>query len=62
MCIRVCTQQCKCILGFYEVFLNMEDRNNYVDEYLTEKKLNLKTKKCSFNYLKSQYYYIIVKR
>jgi hypothetical protein len=30
-------------------FLNMEDENNYLDEYLTLKKLNLKSKKYLLN-------------
>jgi hypothetical protein len=31
-------------------FLNMEDENNYLDEYFRLRKLNLKSKKYSFNY------------
>ena len=34
----------------YEINLNMEDENNYLDEYLILKKLNFKKKKYSFNY------------
>ena len=30
--------------------INIEDENNYLDEYLTLKKLNLKSKKYLFNY------------
>ncbi len=30
--------------------LNMEDENNYLDEYFTLEKLNLKSKKYLFNY------------
>jgi hypothetical protein len=30
--------------------LNMEDENNYLDEYFKFNKLNLKSKKYSFNY------------
>ena len=50
MCIWVCFQRCKLILDFYKINLNMEDENIYLDEYLTLKKLNLKSKKYSFNY------------
>ncbi len=50
MCIWVIFQRCKVVLGRHELYLNMEDENNYLDEYLTLKKLNLKTKKYSFNY------------
>jgi hypothetical protein len=49
--IRMCTwigfQRCKILLQFHA---NMEDENNYLDEYLTFEKLNLKRKKYSFNY------------
>ncbi len=37
MCIWVCIQRCKFILNLCKVFLNMEDKNNYQDEYLTGK-------------------------
>ncbi len=54
MCIWVCIQLCKFILNRYKVFLNledeflnMEDENIYLDDYLTENKLNLKTEKYS---------------
>jgi hypothetical protein len=46
MYIWVIFQLCKVVLGWYEIYLNMED----LDEYLTSKKLNLKRKKYSFNY------------
>ncbi len=49
MCIWVFFQRCKCVLGSHEIFLNMEDENNYLDEYFT-KKSNLKRKNDSFNY------------
>jgi hypothetical protein len=52
MCICVCFQRYKFIFDDYKVNLNIEDESNYLDEYLTEKKLNLKTKKYSFNYCK----------
>jgi hypothetical protein len=45
MCIWVCFQRCKLILDDYKLNLNMEDENNSLDEYLTEKKLKLKRKK-----------------
>ena len=50
MCFLVGFQRCKIVLDFREICLNMEDENNYFDEYLTLKKLNLKKKKFSFNY------------
>ncbi len=50
MCIWVGFQRCKIVLDYREIYLNMEDENNYLDEYLTLKKLNLKRKKYSFNY------------
>ncbi len=50
MCIWVIFQRCKVVLDWYEIYLNMDDENNYLDEYLTKNKLNLKTKKYSFNY------------
>ena len=50
MCIWVLFQRYKLILNDYKINLNMEDENNYLDEYLTLKKLNLKSKKYSFNY------------
>ncbi len=59
MCIWVCIQlgkyllnRCKVILNKEnqnKEFLNMEDENNYFDEYLTLKKLNLKNRKYLFN-------------
>ena len=51
LCIWICFQRYKLILNNdYKINLNMEDENNYLDEYLTLKKLNLKSKKYSFNY------------
>ena len=50
MCIWICFKRCKIILNDYKINLNMEDENNYLDEYLTLRKLNLKSKKYSFNY------------
>ena len=38
MCMWVCFQRCKIILNDYKINLNMEDENNYLDEYLTLKK------------------------
>ncbi len=49
-CIWVCFQRYKPLLDDYKINLNMEDENNYLDECLTLKKLNLKSKKYSFNY------------
>ncbi len=37
MCIWVCFQLYKLILDDYNLILNMEDENNYLDEYLREK-------------------------
>jgi hypothetical protein len=48
MCIWLCFQQCKLILDDMILILNMEVENNYLDEYLTEKKLNLKREKYLF--------------
>ncbi len=55
MCIWVCFPRYKLILDAYKINLNMEDENNYLDEYLTEriqfekKKTHLIIKK--FNYI-----------
>ena len=45
MCVWVCFQRCKLVFDEYNLNLNMEDVNNYLDEYLTENELNLKRKK-----------------
>ncbi len=37
MCIWVIFQRCKVVLRWHEIYLNMENENNYMDEYLTEK-------------------------
>ena len=51
LCIWVLFQRYKLILlNDYKINLNMEDENNYLDEYLTLNKLNLKSKKYLFNY------------
>ena len=50
MCIWVLFQRYKLILNDYKINLNMEDENNYLDEYLTLNQFNLKSKKYSFNY------------
>ena len=50
MCVWVCFKRCKLILDDHKLILNMDDENNYLEEYLTENKLNLKRKKYSFNY------------
>ncbi len=50
MCIWVCFKRCKIILDDHKINLNMDDENNYLDEYLTENKFKLKRKKYSFNY------------
>ncbi len=58
MCIWILFQHYKVVLGWYEICLNMDDENNYLDEYLTKNKLNfkLKTKKYSFNYQNTIYF------
>ena len=51
LCIWVLFQRYKLILlNDYKINLNMDDENNYLDEYLTLNKLNLKSKKYLFNY------------
>ncbi len=50
LCVWIFFQRCKMILDDCKLNLNLDDENNYLDEYLTLNKLNLKTKKCSFNY------------
>ena len=45
MCIWITFQRCKIVLDKYEIYLNMDDENNFLDEYLTKNKLNLKTVK-----------------
>ena len=50
MCIWVLFERYKLILNDYKINLNMEDENNYLHEYLTLNKLNLKSKKYLFNY------------
>ena len=49
MAIWIFFQRIKIILKD-DYVLNMEDENNYLNEYLKSKKLNLKSKKYSFNY------------
>ena len=50
MCIWVLFQRCKIILDDCKLNLNMEDENNYLDEYFRPRKLNLTSKKYLFNY------------
>ena len=50
LCIWICFQRYKLIFNDYKINLNMEDENIYFNEYLKSKKLNLKSKKYSFNY------------
>ncbi len=50
MCIWVLFQRCKIIFDDCKLNLSMEDENNYLDEYFRLRKLNLKSKKNSFNY------------
>ena len=49
MCIWIFFQRLKIMLED-DYDLNMEDENNYLDEYFKFNKLNLKSKKYSFNY------------
>ena len=37
MCIWIGIQRCKIVLKFHDCDLNMEDENNYLDEYFTLK-------------------------
>jgi hypothetical protein len=41
MCIWVGFQRCKIVLDYRGIYLNMEDENNFLNEYLTLDKLNL---------------------
>ena len=43
LCIWICLQRFKIILNDKKINLNIDDENNYLNEYLTLKKLNLKT-------------------
>ena len=55
MCIWICIKRYKYVLNDHKINLNVEDENNYLDENLTLKKFNLKTKNYSFSYYKMQY-------
>ena len=50
ICIWIFFQRYKMILNDYKLNINMEDENNYLDEYFKLNKLNLKKKNYSFNY------------
>jgi len=51
MCVWVFFQRLKFMLeDDFEYNLNIEDENNYLDEYFKLNKINLKSKKYSFNY------------
>ena len=50
ICIWIFFQRYKLILDDYKLNINMEDENNYLDEYFKLKKLNLKKKNYLFNY------------
>ena len=45
LCIWLCLQRFKFILNDKNINLNIDDENNYLNEYLTLKKLNLKAVK-----------------
>ena len=49
MCIWLCFHRYFVILNNNKIDLNMEDENNYLDEYFRLRKLNLKTKNQSLN-------------
>ncbi len=49
MCIWVCFKRCNFILENYKLTIDIDDENNFFEEYLLLKKLNLKTK-YSFEY------------
>ena len=49
MCIWVCFKRCNFILDDYKLTIDIDDEDNFFEEYLTLKKLNLKTK-YSFEY------------
>ena len=51
MCAWVWFKCSKVILDYYKLTLDIDDENNYFDEYLISKKLNLNLKKkYSFEY------------
>ncbi len=50
MCVWRFFQRYKLILNDYKINLNMEDENDYLDEYFKLKELNLKIKKYVFDY------------
>ena len=50
MCVYISLQRTKYVCERYKIPLDMEDENIFLDEYLTKKKLNLKSKKYSFDY------------
>jgi hypothetical protein len=62
MCIWVGFQRCKIVLDYCGIYLNMEDEKKYFDEYLTLKKLNLKSKNIYLIIKTIHLYYIIIKR
>ena len=49
MCIWVCFKRCNFILEDYKLIIDIEDEDNFFEEYLSLKKLNLKHK-YSFEY------------
>ena len=61
MCIWIGFQRCEIILKSHEIYLKMEDGYNYLNEYSTFEKVNLKSKKCSFNYLKPNIFILLSK-
>ena len=50
MFVWIFIQRYKLILNDYKINIDMEDEKNYLDEYFRLRKLNLKSKKYSFNY------------
>ena len=55
LCIWICLQRFKFILNDKNINLNIDDENNYLNEYLTLKKLNLKTVKNLSVFLEKKY-------
>jgi len=55
LCIWLCLQRFKFILNDKNINLNIDDENNYLNEYLTLKKLNLKAVKNLSVFLEKKY-------
>ena len=55
LCIWLCLQRFKFILNDKNINLNIDDENNYLNEYLRLKKLNLKSVKNLSVFLENKY-------